>query len=182
MCRNHLVVKALAETIEPHYTTISNFVSGMGGEIQRVFSEVLLVCSELKLIQGKIFALDGCWLPSNASKEWSGTRSELGKKHERIQKMLGALLEQHRQADAGGLDEGEQRKLKRLDQAARRIRTFLEHHEERTGADGEPVKSNVTDNENGKNTVRYPRGVGSAWQYLFITISIILPYVFSAGT
>jgi transposase len=119
-CRSHLVVKALAETIEPHYTTMSNFVSGMGEKIQRVFSEVVLVCHELKLIQGNLFALDGCWLPSNASKEWSGTRSELGKKHERIQKMLGALPEQHRQADSGGLDEGEQRKLRRLDQAARR--------------------------------------------------------------
>ncbi|MDR2477225.1 MAG: transposase [Treponema sp.] len=32
MCRNHLVVKALAENIEPHYTTLSNFVSGMGGK------------------------------------------------------------------------------------------------------------------------------------------------------
>jgi hypothetical protein len=62
--------------------------------------------------------------------------------------MLGALPEQHRQADAGGLGEGEQRKLQWLDQAARRIRTFLEH-EERTGAGGEPVKSNVTDNESG---------------------------------
>jgi transposase len=60
MCRNHLVAKALAENTEPHYTTIANFVSGTGGEIQRVFSEVVLVCHELKLIQGNLFALNGC--------------------------------------------------------------------------------------------------------------------------
>ena len=45
MCETNMVVKALAEDTEPHYTTISNFVSGMGGEIEKVFSEVLLVCS-----------------------------------------------------------------------------------------------------------------------------------------
>ena len=56
-----------------------------------------------------------------------------------------------------GLDEGEMRKLKRLDKAARRIRTLLEGHEERTGAGGEPVKSNVTDNESGK--LNGPHGV-----------------------
>ena len=49
------------------------------------------------------------------------------------------------------------RKLKRLDQAVRRIRTFLEEREERTGVGGEPVKSNVTDNDSGK--IKGPRGV-----------------------
>ena len=69
------------------------------------------------------------------------------------------LLEKHRQADADspGLDQGEMRKLKRLDKAARRIRTFLEAHQERMGAGGEPVKSNVTDNESGK--IKGPHGV-----------------------
>ena len=54
MCQSHLVAKALAENTEPHYTTISNFVSDMGAEIEKVFSEVLPVCQELKLIQGKM--------------------------------------------------------------------------------------------------------------------------------
>jgi hypothetical protein len=135
----------------------------------RVFSEVVLVCHELKLIQGNMFVIDGCRLPSNASKEWSGTRSELGKKHEKIQKMLGALPEQHRQADAGGLGEGKQRKLQRLDQAARRIRTFPEHHEDRTGAGGEPVKSNVTDNESEK--IKGPHGVIQGYDGLAVADS-----------
>jgi hypothetical protein len=51
--RTRPLVPAPAENIEPHYTTISNFVSGMEAEIKKVFSEVLLVCHELKLIQGK---------------------------------------------------------------------------------------------------------------------------------
>ena len=68
MCESNMAVKALAEDTEPHFTTISNFVSGMDREIEKVFSEVLLICHELKLITGKMFALDGCRLPSNASK------------------------------------------------------------------------------------------------------------------
>ena len=63
MYESNMTVKALAEDTEPHYTTISNFVSGMGGEIEKVFSEVLLVCNEMKLIRGKMFAIDGCRLP-----------------------------------------------------------------------------------------------------------------------
>ena len=43
LCKYHMIVKALAEDIEPHYTTISDFISGMGGEIEKVFTEVLLV-------------------------------------------------------------------------------------------------------------------------------------------
>ena len=36
MCRENMAVKALAEDIEPHNTTISNFVSRMGEEIEKV--------------------------------------------------------------------------------------------------------------------------------------------------
>jgi transposase len=59
LCQTNMVVKALAEDTEPHYTTISNFVSGMGGEIEKVFSDVLLVCDEMKLIGGKMYAMTG---------------------------------------------------------------------------------------------------------------------------
>jgi len=64
MCQMHMAVKALAEDTEPHYTTISNFVSGMSEEIEKVFSEVLLICNELKLIKGKMLEIDGC-LPTH---------------------------------------------------------------------------------------------------------------------
>src|SRR5215469_11849802 len=61
--KNHMIVKALAEDLEPHYNTISNFVSGMSEEITKLFTEVLLVCDELKLLGGKMTAIDGCKLP-----------------------------------------------------------------------------------------------------------------------
>jgi len=39
-----------------------------------------LICDKLGLIGKEMFAVDGCKLASNASKEWSGTKGELKKK------------------------------------------------------------------------------------------------------
>jgi transposase len=60
MCEINLVVKALSGDTEPHYTTISNFISGMEEEAHEVFSKVVMVCYKLGLVGGKTFAIDGC--------------------------------------------------------------------------------------------------------------------------
>ena len=158
LCETNMVVKALAEDIEPHYTTISNFVSGMSGEIEKVFSEVLLVCSEMKLIKGKMFAIDGCRLSSNASKEWSGTKKQLTEKYERIKKISREIIEKHRQNDIRGEEkEADKKKLQRLEKQERKLLEFLQTHEDRRGAGGDIIQSNVTDNESGK--IQGPHGV-----------------------
>jgi transposase len=158
MCHDNMAVKALAEDIEPHYTTISNFVSGMSGEIEKLFTEVLMVCSEMGLIKGKMFAVDGCRLSSNAAKEWSGTKKELTKKYNKIKALCGRIVEEHKSKDriSAKEQETEEKKLERLEAAADRIRNFILTHEERTGAGGEAVKSNITDNESGK--IKGPHG------------------------
>jgi transposase len=116
MCENHIIVKALACETEPHYTTISNFVSGMSVEIEKIFGEVLLVCHELKLIGGKMFAIDGCRLPSNASKEYSGTKEELMEKYKKIKKICREILKKHRENDRLGKEEisKDKKKLKKM--------------------------------------------------------------------
>jgi transposase len=159
MCKTNMVVKALAEGTEPHYTTVSDFVSGMGGEIGKVFGEVLLVSWGMGLIGGKMSGIDGVKLPSNASKEWSGTKKELREKYEKIKKISREVIEKHRQNDRTGKKETEadQKKLERLEKKAGRILEFLETHEDRRGAGGEIIKSNVTDNESGK--IKGPHGV-----------------------
>jgi transposase len=159
MCKYNMIVKAQAEDIEPHYTTISNFVSGMSGEIERVFSEVLLVCSGMGLIKGKMFAIDGCRLPSNASKEWSGTKKELKEKYDRIKKISHEIITKHRQNDTISKDEleADKKKLERLENKANKILEFLQTHEDRRGPSGIIIKSNVTDNESGK--IQGPHGV-----------------------
>jgi transposase len=171
LCENHMVVKSLAEDTEPHYTTLSNFVSTMGNEIGKVFAEVLLVCDELKLIEGKTNALDGCRLPSNASKEWSGTKEELQEKYEKMKKISQEIIEKHRENDKIGKAEVEadKKKLERLEKNADRIREFLCTHDDRIGGGGDIIKSNITDNESGK--IKGPHGMIQGYNGLAVADS-----------
>jgi hypothetical protein len=52
----------------------------MHEEVIAVFRDVLVYSDALELIGKDTFAIDGCKLTSNASKEWSGTHEELKKK------------------------------------------------------------------------------------------------------
>ena len=68
-CRENVIFMALSADTQPHFTTIAQFISSMGEEIEPIFRDVLLYCDELGLIGKELFAIDGCKLPSNASKE-----------------------------------------------------------------------------------------------------------------
>jgi transposase len=45
-CRENVVFMALSADTQPHYTTIAQFISSMGEEIEPVFRDVLLYCDE----------------------------------------------------------------------------------------------------------------------------------------
>jgi transposase len=79
-CRENIVFMALSDDSAPHFTTIAGFVAKLPGEITAVFRDVLLVCDAQGLIGKERFAVDGCKLPSNASRTWSSTRADLQKK------------------------------------------------------------------------------------------------------
>ena len=100
-CRENVVFIALACGQQPDHSTIAAFVSSMKDEILPLFRDVLLVCEEMNLLGGTMFALDGCKLPSNASKEWSGTFPELHKKKQKIEAKVAQLLAEQMQADQG---------------------------------------------------------------------------------
>jgi transposase len=95
-CRENIVFMALSGDWAPHFTTIAGFVAKLPDEITAVFRDVLLVCDEQGLIGKELFAVDGCKLPSNASRTWSGTRADLQKKAEKMEKAIGYLLDSHR--------------------------------------------------------------------------------------
>jgi transposase len=101
-CRENVVFIALACGQQPDHSTIATFVSSLKDEILPLFRDVLLVCQEMDLLGGTFFALDGLKLPSNASKEWSGTRSELQRKKERLETKVKELLTEHVQEDNRG--------------------------------------------------------------------------------
>ena len=72
-CKNNIILKSLSGDSEPDHGTIAAFVSTNSEAVKDLFTQVLMQCDELELITGEMYSLDGCKLPSNASKEWSGT-------------------------------------------------------------------------------------------------------------
>jgi transposase len=151
LCRDNVVFMALAADTQPHFTTIADFVSSCGAEISRIFRDVLLVCDEAGLIGREMFAIDGLKLPSNASKEWSGTKADLAKKAQKMQRTIEQLLARHRandeSADAGAAHEHQ---IETLNAAIQKIEQFLATHDEKLGRSGKPIQSNITDNESAK--------------------------------
>jgi transposase len=90
-CRENILSMALSGGYCPNHSTLAHFVSSMQKEIESIFANILLVCDQLDLLGGSHFSLDGVKLPSNASKEWSGTFKELKRKREKLQAKLHQL-------------------------------------------------------------------------------------------
>ena len=153
-CRENITFMALACGQGPDHSTFAAFISGMGRErIEDLFAQVLLVCAEEGLLGGTHFAIDGCRMSSNASKEWSGKRSDLIKKRDKLRALVREAMEEHRRIDGGedgGRGGGDRRRLERLQKKAERIERFLAENPARVGRQGKEVQANVTDNESAK--------------------------------
>lgn len=154
MCEQNVLFMAVSADSRPHFTTIADFVSSCPEEIGELFRQVVLICDELGLIGREMFAIDGCKLPSNASKEWSGSRADLEKKRIKIDRAVRRIMKKHRESDNKERDDGhrerEKQQLKTLRKASRKIRNFLAESEEKLGASGKEIQSNITDNESVK--------------------------------
>jgi transposase len=154
-CRENVVFMALACGQHPDHSTIAAFVSSMQDEILPLFRDVLLVCEEMHLLGGTMFALDGCKLPSNASKEWSGTFPELHKKKQKIEAKVAQLLAEQMQTDRkdspGPRDSGPNRQqVERLQKKAELLDQWLTENQPKQGAVGRENQSNITDNDSAK--------------------------------
>jgi transposase len=154
-CREHVTFIALSGDSCPHFTTIVAFVSGLGELIGKVFQQVLLICDAQGLIGREMFAIDGVKLPSNASKERSGTRADFQHQAQKMEAAVQSMLARHREADSGDaeptLRAKEVQRIEQLGREARRIRAWLAANpEDRKGSRGTVRKSNRTDNESAK--------------------------------
>jgi len=152
-CRRNVVFMALSADTRPHFTTLAGFVSELDREIVVLFRDVLLYASELGLIGKEHFAVDGCKLPSNASKEWSGTHHELEERRKKLEQVAERIVERHRQRDQ---DEevsraaSDAQKVERYRRKIEQIKTFLAESEKKVGPSGNEQKSNVTDPDSAK--------------------------------
>ena len=154
LCRENVVMMALSADTQPHWTTVSEFISSSHEEVVMLFREVLTYCDALGLIGKELFAIDGLKLPSNAAKEWSGKRADLKKKQRKLEQTVRTMLVAHRARDAAETDapprERAEESIERLRANVRRIKEFLATHDENRGPKGTIRQSNVTDPESAK--------------------------------
>jgi transposase len=154
-CREQATFMALSADSAPHFTTIAGFVSSLGEDIARVFSQVLAICDRQGLIGREMFAIDGVKLPSNASKAKSGTREDFKRQAAKLEAAAAAMLARHRADDERGVEPDirakEIKRIERYQQDAGQIREWLSTNpEDRRGAKGSIRKSNRTDNDSAK--------------------------------
>jgi transposase len=155
LCRENIIFMALSADSQPHFTTIAGFITTMSDVIQPLFLEVLMVCGNAGLIGEDMFAIDGCKLPSNASKDWSGTHADLTKKQQKIDRAVRRMLTRHKEEDSKQINEPEIRRkdeaqIKKLKAISKKIKKHLTTTDEKLGCRGTPIKSNITDNESAK--------------------------------
>lgn len=156
-CETNVIFKALSCDTVPHFTTIASFVSSYPKQIEQLFEQILLVCHQQGLLGNELFAIDGCKLPSNAAKEWSGTFKELEAKQKKLRQRIRHCLKEHRKLDKKDPTQQErvrrsQQTIETLDAAFDKIDRFLKTQTPRMGQGKQrkEIKSNITDNESAK--------------------------------
>jgi len=151
--RYNVLAMALAECQTPDFTIIADFIAGMAGEIETVFTNILLVAEEMKLLSNTVFALDGCKLPSNAGKEKRGTFDDLKDKQNKFRNKIERIVENHQAQDVGThkpLPEAKRKAMKKLEKHIQQIDYFLVANEPRIGKRKKESQSNLSDNESSK--------------------------------
>jgi transposase len=155
-CCENVLFMAMSCNQRPDHSTIAPFVSSMKDQIKPLFTDIMLVCDQEGLLGGSFFAIDGCKMSSNASKEWSGKISDLQKRKEKIEHKLAALVEDHIAIDQQEhavkekMSASRERQIKRLEQQAAKVEKWLSENDKKIGAYKKELHSNVTDNDSAK--------------------------------
>ena len=154
-CRENITFMALSCGQCPDHSTIAAYVSSMQDEIIGIFQNVLLICEKEKLLGGTSFSLDGLKLPSNASKDMSGTFEELTHKKKKLEEKVKKLIKKHQKKDKNDDDDdrnimNQEKQIKRLKRRSEKIGKFLEENEPKVNYRKKEIKSNITDNDSEK--------------------------------
>jgi len=129
-CRENVVFMALSAGSNPDFTTIAWFVRSLKSDIKKIFTNIILVCADMDLLGGTEFALDGCKITSNASKEYSGKFSDLRKKKGKIEKTIDFLIKKHEKQDRADDEKSNpggdfRKKIEKLQNKADKIENFF---------------------------------------------------------
>jgi len=140
----NVVAMALCENETPDFTVIAAFITVHGVDIKKVFINILLVAEEMSLLGNTVFALHGCKLPSNASKEQSGTFNDLIQKKHKLEQKIQKIVETHTIKDAkegtaqsssntNTLTEKKQKAIKKMEHKIQKIDKFLSNNKPKIG-------------------------------------------------
>jgi transposase len=153
-CQRNVQFIAISGDSQPSHTHIAKFVCSLSAQIKPLFSQVLLTCDAQGLIGRDMFAIDGVKLPSNASKERSGTQAELRHRADRLEQAADKILSLHEAQDKhgadGALEPKRQARIEALRAEAARTREFLQGNVKRLNRKGQELKTNVTDPDSAK--------------------------------
>lgn len=153
-CARNVQFIALSGDSQPSHTHIAKFVCSLSAQIKPLFSQVLMTCDAQGLIGRDMFAIDGVKLPSNASKERSGTHEELRHRAQRLDQAADKILALHQAQDKDrqepSIEPKRQARIDALRKEAARTREFLATSPKRLNRKGQELKSNVTDPQSAK--------------------------------
>ena len=153
-CAHNVQFMAIGGGAQPSHAHVAKFVCSLGPQIKDVFAQVLMTCDAQGLIGRDLFAIDGVKLPSNASKERSGTHAELAHRASRLEAAADKIVRLHQSQDSStqpqALDEQRQARVQALRQEAARTREFLSTRAKRLNRKGQELKTNVTDPDSAK--------------------------------
>lgn len=156
LCQENIIFMALSRDSRPHFTTIAGFVAKLPMEIDDMFGGVLALCDEMGLIGKNMFAMDGCKISSNASKEWSGTKESFEKKAEKMKKVVQKLRRKHTEEDENDepprpdIRKAEEKQIETIKKKMVKLEKWLKENDDRRGKRNKVVQSNVTDNDSAK--------------------------------
>jgi len=152
LCQENVLFMAVSAHTSPHFTTLADFISRSHEQIADLFVQVLLVCDAMGLIGRNMFAIDGCKIPGNASKKWSGTHADLRRKKNRLNRAARKILQTHRDSDQAHqeLSDRDLKAYSDLRNQSRKIKEFLKNTQDKPGRRIKTIQSNITDNESAK--------------------------------
>lgn len=153
-CQRNVQFVAISGDSQPSHTHIAKFVANLSTQIKPLFSQILMTCDAQGLIGRDMFAIDGVKLPSNASKERSGTHEELRHRADRLEQAADKIMALHQAQDKQGEDgvpePKHQARIEALRKEAARTREFLASNPARQNRKGQELKTNVTDPDSAK--------------------------------
>ena len=158
-CQENVMFMALSANTRPHFTTIANFIATMSDGVEPMFLAILMYCDKLGLIGKEMFAIDGCKISSNASKEWSGTKEDFERKRDKYKEAISFLVKKHQEEDEKKEIPEERKKeaaaKEGFEEKIKKIEDWLSTHDDKIGKQGQAKKSHVIDNESAKMTTSH---------------------------